>query len=287
MSQNITPIDLHMHSTRSDGSFTPSDLVDASIEKNLSAFALTDHDTTAGLDEAITYAANKPIRVIPGIELSTSRGLIDIHLVGIFIDHKSKELQQYLTDIIDARTKRNIDMCKKFEEHNIFFTLEDLERENPDSVITRAHIAKYLFEHGHTKSMRESFDRYVGDHASCFIPREHISTEEGIKIIREAGGLPILAHPILYPFSKNNLDTFVGDLTNAGLVGIETTYSTYSMGDTSEIKKLASKYKLLESGGSDFHGKLKPNIQIGTGLGNLFIPSTFLNSFEDYLSRTN
>lgn len=286
MSKKITAIDLHMHSTKSDGSYTPSELVDGAIKQNLSAFALTDHDTTVGIDEAINYANNKPIRVIPGIELSTSYGSIDIHIVGIFIDRTSKVLQKHLTDIISARTDRNITMCKKFEEHEIYFTLEDLERENPDSVLTRAHIAKYLFEHGHTKSVREAFDRYVGDHASCYVPRQHISAAEGVRIIRDAGGIPILAHPILYPFSNSNLEILVKELSEAGLVGIETTYSTYSMGDTAKIKALAKKYNLLESGGSDFHGKLKPTIQIGSGRGDLFVPSTFLESFEAYLSET-
>lgn len=285
MSKKITSIDLHTHSTRSDGSFTPSDLVDEAIKQKLSAFALTDHDTTAGLNEAINYANDKEVRIIPGIELSTSYGSVDIHIVGIFIDRTSEKLQTYLTDIIQARTDRNIAMCKKFEEHKIFFTLEDLERENPDSVITRAHIAKYLFEHGYTKSVREAFDRYVGDHASCFIPREHISSAEGVKIILEAGGLPILAHPVLYPLSSSNLEKLVKELAEAGLVGIETTYSTYSMGDTSKMKALAKKYNLLESGGSDFHGKLKPTIQLGTGRGELFIPSTFLDAFENRLTK--
>lgn len=285
MLKNISPIDLHTHSTNSDGSFSPSELVDEAIKQNISALAITDHDTTDGLEEAIQYAKDKNIRIIPGVELSTAYGSIDIHIIGLFIDYTSTTFQSHLADIIQARTKRNIAMCKKFEEHGIFFTLEDLKKENPNAVLTRAHYATYLYKHGHTKSIKEAFERYVGDHASCYIPRKHISAIEGIRIILEAGGIPILAHPILYPLSHPNLNCLVKELTDAGLVGIETTYSTYATGDTARTKKLAKKYNLLESGGSDFHGEFKPNIKLGVGRGNLFVPSSFLDTFETYITK--
>lgn len=286
MLNKITKVDLHTHSIKSDGSFTPSELIDSAISANVTAVALTDHDTTSGLDEATEYAKDKPIRVIPGIELSTSDGSTSIHIIGLFIDHTSNLLQQHLKLIIESRNDRNIKMCKCFEKHNINFTLDDLIKENPNSVITRAHYAKFLYEHGYTKNIKEAFERYIGDHGSCYVPREHISPEEGIKIILESGGLPILAHPVLYPISNQRLEDLVSRLTDIGLVGIETTYSTYSLGDTACMKKIAKKYNLLESGGSDFHGSLKPNIQIGSGRGKLFIPSSFLDALEMHLLTT-
>jgi predicted metal-dependent phosphoesterase TrpH len=280
MSNVITKIDLHTHSQKSDGSLTPSELVDAAISANVSAFALTDHDTTAGLKEALEYAKDKPIRIIPGIEISTSYGSTDIHILGLFINHTSPLLQQHLESIIEARNERNIKMCNCFEKFDIHFKLNDLIKENPDSVITRAHYARYLYKHGYTKSIKEAFERYIGDHGPCYVSRNNITPELGIKIILEAGGLPILAHPVLYAISNQRLETLVSELSKVGLVGIETTYSTYTNGDTARMKKLAKKYNLLESGGSDFHGSVKPTIKIGSGRGQLFVPSSFLEDLE-------
>jgi len=285
MTNAITRIDLHTHSKKSDGTLSPSELIDAAISANLSAFALTDHDTTRGIEEALTYAQDKPIRVIPGIELSTSFGSTDIHILGLFIDHTSSLLQQHLESIIDARNERNVKMCTCLQAYNIHVTLPDLMDEFTDSVITRAHFARYLFEHGYTKSIKEAFERYIGNHGPCYVSREHISPAIGIKIIKEAGGLPILAHPVLYSMSKQRLESLVSELVTFGLIGIETTYSTYNTGDTLQMKKLAKKYGLLESGGSDFHGALKPTIHLGSGRGKLFVPSTFLDALEARLPQ--
>ncbi len=285
MERKIYPIDLHTHSTKSDGSLTPTELIDAALKANLGAVALTDHDTTAGLSEAMNYAKDKPIQVIPGIELSTAYGKIDIHLIGLFIDPTSKALENHLKDIIEARTIRNKKMCAEFEKHHIKLSYEDLLTEYPESVITRAHYATYLYKHGHVKSVKEAFERYVGDNASCYIPREHITPQQGISIIKETGGIPILAHPTIYKMSKKSLEDFVEILANAGLKGIETTYSTYSTSDTAFIKRLAKKNHLMESGGSDFHGALKPTIQIGKGQGKLFVPSSFIDDFNIYLNN--
>ncbi len=285
MTNTIRKIDLHTHSNKSDGSLSPSELVDAAIKENISAIALTDHDTTSGIEEAIAYAKNKPLQVIPGIELSTSYGPTDIHILGLFIDHTSPILQKHLNSIIEARNERNTKMCTCLSEKGMPITLDALQQDNPNAVITRAHFAKYLYEHGYIKSIKEAFERYIGNHSPCFVPRDHISPELGIQIILEAGGLPILAHPVLYALSSMRLDTLVSEFVRYGLVGIETIYSTYSTGDTTQMKKLAKKYGLLESGGSDFHGSLKPTIQLGTGRGKLFIPSTLLDALEKQLRK--
>ncbi len=276
-------IDLHVHSTKSDGSCTPSELVSNAISKGLSAFALTDHDTIAGIEEAIEAAKGLPLEVIPGIEFSTEYEGRDIHMLGLFIDYKNPHFIQYLQQFQDSRTLRNQKMCAKLREYNIDITYEDLMNFFPNAVITRAHYAQYLLHHNYVKSLAEAFDRYVGDYAPCFLPREKVSPIEAIDIIKQAGGIPVLAHPVLYHFSDRKLETLVKELSEHGLVGIEAVYSTYATAEEREMRHLGSKYNLLISGGSDFHGNAKPNLQLGTGYGKLFIPYEILEKLKLYL----
>jgi len=286
-------VDLHVHSTKSDGSYTPTQLVDYALEKGLSAFALTDHDTTDGLDEAISYAAKlahetkfeKEIEVIPGIEFSTEYMGKDIHIVGLYIDYKSEHFIRYIRDFQDSRTLRNIKMCAKLTEHGVPITYEELQACFPGSVLTRAHYAKYLLQKGYVKSMPEAFDRYVGDHAPCFLPREKVTPAQAVDLILRAGGIPVLAHPILYHMSDAKLEQLVRELKESGLVAIEAIYSTYNSAEERQIRALASKYDLLISGGSDFHGTTKPGLDLAVGYGKLFVPYDVLERLKAYLQK--
>lgn len=272
-------IDLHTHSTYSDGTFSVKELIDRAHEKGLAAIALTDHDTVDGIDEAIEYAAEKypDLEVIPGIEFSTENEGKEVHVVGLYIDYHDKEFIDGLSAFIDSRTGRNIKMCKKLsEEAGIPISYEVLTEEYPGTVITRAHFAKFMVENGYVNSRNEVFDRYIGDHAPYYVEREKISPEDAINSILKAKGVPILAHPILYRLSDERLEALVSKLKDAGLVGIEAIYSTYELRDERQIKELAKKYDLLISGGSDFHGANKPDIDLGTGCGKLFVPEDLL-----------
>ncbi len=273
-------VDLHVHSTKSDGTLAPSDLVDLALSKGLSAFALTDHDTTEGIDEAIAAAHGKDIEVIPGIEFSTEYEGKDIHIVGIYIDHKSEAFQSYIKEFQDSRDLRNHKMCLKLAKHGIDITYEKLRAMFPESVLTRSHYAKYLLENGYVGSMREAFDRYVGDHAPCFLPREKVTPSQAVKLILASGGIPILAHPILYHMSDARLDKLVATLKEAGLIGIEAVYSTYNQAEERQIRALAKKYDLRISGGSDFHGGTKPGLDLATGYGKLFISYEILENLK-------
>lgn len=271
-------IDLHVHSTCSDGTLSPTELVNYAIEKELSAFALTDHDCVEGLDTILSYArslANAP-EIIPGIELSTDENGQEVHMVGLFIDHHNPEFNQYLQEFIESRTRRNKKMCLLLQEHGMNITYEELEAEFPGAVLTRAHYAKLLMKHGYVKSIREAFDRFLGDHCPCYVSREKITPVMAIDLIRKAGGLAILAHPVLYHMSDSRLDALVQKLKEAGLTGIEAIYSTYSPAEERHIRKLAAKYNLLLSGGSDFHGENKPGLDLGTGYGKLYVPEEVL-----------
>lgn len=272
----MNTVDLHVHSNKSDGSYTPAELVEYALEKGLSAFALTDHDTTDGIEEAVRAAEGRPIEVIPGIEFSSEYEGRDIHILGLYIDYKSDYFKRRLTNFKNGRIIRNKEMCKRLTEHGMPVTYEELTAEFPDSTITRGHYAKYLLSHGYTKSLKEAFDRYIGDNGPCFVPRKKITPMRAVEIILKAGGIPILAHPALYHMSSERLDKLTAKLKKIGLVGIEAVYSTYSASDERDIRALAAKYDLCISGGSDFHGSTKPGLDLATGYGKLFVPEEIL-----------
>lgn len=286
-------IDLHVHSTKSDGTLTPTELVNYAIEKGLSAFALTDHDTTEGIDEAIE-AANRhneaikngtmeglPLEVIPGIEFSTEYIGKDIHILGLYIDYNSSAFKEKIQEFVDSRILRNQKMCASLACDGIDITYEKLLEENPDAVITRSHYAKYLLNHGYTTSMKEAFERYIGDHCKHFIPREKITPMQAVNLINEVGGLAFLAHPTLYHMSNRVLEGLIQELKEAGLAGIEAVYCTYTQGEETQMRKFASKYDLLISGGSDFHGSIKPKLDLAVGYGKLFIPESILDEIKE------
>lgn len=272
----MNTVDLHTHSTRSDGTLTPTELVNYAVEKGLSAIALTDHDTVDGIDEAIEAAKGKDIEIIPGIEYSTLYNNRDVHIVGLFIDHKSPVFQEYLAKFMQSRIDRNHKLCANLQGAGIDITYEALLEEFPNSVITRAHYAKFLLDHGYVKSRNEAFDRYLGDHTPYFVHREKITPKEVIDVTLKSGGIPVLAHPTLYKLGKEQLDLLVSTLKNDGLVAIECVYSTYTLQEEHRIKELAKKYDLLPSGGSDFHGDAKPGLDLGVGYGKLMVPEDFL-----------
>lgn len=275
-------VDLHVHSTKSDGSYTPSELVSYAIEKGLSAFALTDHDTTDGLAEAFAAAMNKPVEVIPGIEFSTEYEGKDVHIIGLDIQYEEPHFKEQLIAFQNSRTVRNEKMCARLREAGIDISYESLLTEFPGSVITRAHYAKYLLAHGYIKNMTEAFERYIGDNCPYFVPREKVTPVQAVQLVLQAGGIPILAHPPLYHMGKDRLDLLVCSLARAGLIGIEAVYSTYTPSEERDMKRLARKYNLCISGGSDFHGTTKPGLDLAVGYGRLFIPEEILTNLRKY-----
>jgi len=312
-------IDLHVHSNYSDGTCTIDELLQLAIEKGLAAIALTDHDCVKGvaplrekaallrnsattnlrsddpaMSEYIWDTQSKPNErlsipeIIPGAEFSTDYNGHEIHMVGLYLDTENEILLKYLEDFLQSRENRNIRLCKALQEGEGFdITYDKLKARYPGAAITRAHYARYLYDMGFTKSLKEAFDRYIGDHCKYFLPREKVSPSTAIEIIHEAGGLAILAHPILYGFGSSSLDNMVKELCEDGLDGIEAVYSTYCPADERRIRALAAKYDLLLSGGSDFHGSNKKDIDLGTGMGHLFVPEEFLDKMKEYRDNSN
>ena len=275
-------IDLHVHSTESDGTLTPEELVTEAKKAGLSAFALTDHDTCQGVGKAIPYAASAGIELIPGIELSTNYHGKEVHIVGLYIDTENDELLSKTAEYRKCRSERNALMVEALRKEGLSITMEELVAENPDCVITRANIARFLYEHGQIKSVREAFDRYIGDHCKCYVGRLKVSSSDAVRLIKRAGGIAILAHPLLYGLSSTNLQKLIEELKEAGLDGLEAIYSTYTTGEEQQMKRLANKNGLLISGGSDFHGTNKPDIFLGRGRGNLYIPYSILEELKAY-----
>lgn len=277
-------VDLHVHSNKSDGTFTPAELIRYAVTKNLRVIALTDHDTVDGLPEIKEEAArieNAP-EIVDGVELSTDLEERDIHIVGLFINTEDPALNRYLQKFKDARDLRNVKMCDSLAKGlNMDISYEKLKSTFPGAVITRAHYARYMLDHKYISSMNEAFERWIGDDKPYFIPREKVKPEDAVELIIKASGIPVLAHPVLYKFSLSRLEKLISDLKEAGLLGMETRYSTYTSGETRQMMMLANKYGLLESGGSDFHGSNKKDIDLGTGRGSLSVPYEIFEKLKE------
>lgn len=275
-------IDLHTHTTESDGSFTPEELILEAKRKGLSAIAITDHDTFAGIAKAAPIANEHHIELIPGIEFSTDYNGKEVHVIGLYIDTQNEYLNVKMKEFRECRDNRNVLIVENLQKEGFDITMEALKEENPDCVITRANIARFLYEHGMIPSIQTAFEKYIGDNCKCFVNRFKVTPMEAVSLIKEAGGTAILAHPLLYHMSTPVLQKMVDELKEAGLDGIEAIYCTYSTGEEREMKEFARKNNLLISGGSDFHGSTKPKLELATGYGKLYIPYSVLENIKKY-----
>ncbi len=278
-------VDLHVHSNASDGTLSPKGVVELAIKSNLSAIALTDHDTAYGVEEALEAAREASlngqfIRIIPGTELSVSYKNKDVHILGLFIDPNNQTLKNELLKAIMKRDERNEKMVQNLNQAGIDISIKKMREMEGDAVLTRAHFAKYLTAKGYTKSIKDAFDKYLNDESPYYVKREYLTPEMGIKLIHEAGGLAILAHPLLYKYTLLEVEELVEYLCQFHLDGIEVIHSSNTGFDEGHLRRIGNKFGLLFSGGSDFHGDNKPNIKLGVGFGNLKIPYSMLETLE-------
>lgn len=268
-------IDLHTHSTCSDGSMAPAELVRHAKVSGLCAMALSDHDTVSGVDEAMATGREIGVEVIPAIELSAVSAT-ETHILGYFIDPHAPELVQALGRIRDIRVERLTETCAMLKSHAIDVSMEEVRAIAGGGVLCRAHIAKIMTEKGYAESPRDAFNRWLNVGCPCYSETQAITDEEAISLIRAAGGDAYLAHLHLTKLPDDALDAFVARLTAAGLHGIEGYYTDYTAEMAEKYRALAKKHHLAISGGTDFHGSFKPHISIGQGLGNMEIPYTVL-----------
>lgn len=283
-------IDLHTHSTFSDGSLTPEELVQEALRRNLSAIALTDHDTVTGILHFLEACKKYQIKGIPGIEFSVDDELTDggqIHLIGLFIDHNSPEINKYAQSMKQHRIERNVKIVKKLKQLRIKISTKDVEKESTDGVLGRAHIARVLIKKEVVASVQEAFDKLLGPGKPAFVPKPRFMAEEIISLIKNANGIAILAHPIYLNFkSTQELYEFIRNLADYGLDGVEIFYPNTPKKMVHRLLKITDKLNLLISGGSDYHGKIiRPEVNLGTGRGDLYIPDCLLEKMEEYRKK--
>ena len=276
-------IDLHVHSTASDGSLTPRELVYYAAEKQLSAIALTDHDTVSGLAEAMAASHHAGIELIPGVEMSCVWEGTEIHILGYFADTASAALQDGLAWFRRMRDERNETILDNLAEDGILLTEEELRAGDPDTVITRAHFARLLTEKGYVQSRKEAFAGYLA-YGGKYVPtKDQLTPERVMQMFYDSRIWPSLAHPVQYHLDEDSLVQLISELKDMGLRGLEVWHSSQSWQDTARLQTIARLTGLLPTGGSDFHGSSKPDVEIGTGRGNLKIAERVLDAVrEDY-----
>jgi len=247
----VSRVDLHIHSTASDGRLSPEEIVPKSVEQGLSIVALADHDCVDGIAPAVAAARSFPeLRVIPCVEISTDVPNDEVHLLGYFIDYTDHELRATLKGLRDSRSRRAQGMTAKLRKLGIHIEWQRVREIAGGGSIGRPHIAQAMLEKGYVASVKQAFTKYIGRDGPAYIEREKMTPVEAVKIILRANGLPVLAHPL----TINNLETMVIELKATGLVGIEAYYNGYEADEINRLVSLADRHNLIPTGGSDFHG---------------------------------
>ena len=260
-------IDLHTHSTASDGLYSPAELVRLAAQAGLRVLALTDHDSTDGLAEGAQEAGSQGIELIPGIEINTDAREGEVHVLGYFMQYEQPAFQSILQTLRDARVLRGQRMVERLNEQGVDISWQRV-REIAQGAVGRPHIARALLEAGYVKSIGEAFDTYIGNHSPAYVPRYRLTPDDAVRLIASASGLPVIAHPITVP-GLDILRGWLPELVQTGMVGLETYYGQYTQEQENALLALANEYRLIPTGGSDYHG---PGIH-PTPLGGHYVPS--------------
>jgi len=276
-------IDLHTHSTASDGTLSPAGLAAEAAAAGLAAVALTDHDTVQGLPEFLSAAAAGGPELVPGVEISTERpGGGPMHLLGLWVDHHEKGLQEGLAWMQRVRAQRNPKIAAKLKDMGLAVSMEEVAA-LAGGQVGRPHFAQALVNKGLVANTAEAFNRFLKRGAPAYVEKQRLSPGQAIGLIRGAGGLPVLAHPALLDMNPAVLAELVQKLQGQGLMGLEAYYSQHDAPQERRLTGLATRLGLAVSGGSDFHGASKPDIRLGTGLGTLRVPDSLLAGLKQKL----
>ena len=281
----MSRIDLHTHTHFSDGSFSPTALVELAHQKGLNILAITDHDTTDGLTEAMEAAQGLPLELVPGIELSTEFQGRETHMLGYFIDLSDPQFQARLERLRATRLDRIQRILERLHALKVEISLAEVEHVAGRGTIGRPHIAQVLIEKGYVKGMKAAFERFLGIRGAAYVRRVVPEADEIITWITEAGGIPILAHPYWEGLNTEKTVASCRTMVEQGLRGLEVFYGTFSAQQISLNLHLARQFNLLITGGSDFHGTFKPEISIGTGRGSLNVPSKVMDHLRHAAGR--
>lgn len=274
-------IDLHSHSTCSDGSDRPSTIIELAAAAGLRAIALTDHDGLSGIEEARAAAAAASIRFVPGCEVSCQFSPGTMHVLCYFVEPGDGPLQDQLERLRRDRETRNERLVARLGELGIPLTLEEVEAEAGGATLGRPHFAAALVKKGVVSTYQEAFDSLLAKGGPAYIPKAFIDAPTTIAAASGSGALAVLAHPLSLGLEPAELDSLLGELAEAGLTGVECWYGRYSPVDRAGLVALAERHGLVATGGSDFHGTFKPDLSIGTGRGDLEVPDSALDRLEE------
>ncbi len=277
----MSRIDLHLHTTHSDGSRTPADVVKLAHGAGVSALAITDHDITTGIPEAMAAGQELGIEIIPGIEISSRHGESELHVLGYFLKWQDPQLNERLMTLRESRHRRNPKIVELLQAAGIDITYDEVRAVAGSDSVGRPHIARVLMDKKVVTSAKEAFDRFLAEGKPAYVPRDLPSPVDAIRWIREAGGLAVLAHPTWVKTVEGTLTDLARQLKEQGLAGVEVHYSTHTPRQTRDYLSLAKTLGLLVTGGSDFHGLTKPDIEVGTGKGSLHVPDHLLPKLKD------
>ncbi len=279
-------IDLHVHTTASDGTLRPAEVVRLAKKLGLQAISITDHDTLDGLDEAIEAGDAVGVEIIPGIELSAAYRDGTIHILGYYVDRSDPEFVKEIDHLQRVRVERNEQMLNKLIEFGINITFEDLRKESKEGLIGRPHFARLLLKKGVVGTMDEAFEKFLRKGAPTYVSKVRLSSEDAIGMILRNGAIPVLAHPfVLKKDCGIPLQEIIAELVGYGLQGLEDFYSSHTSEEEAEYLELAQSKGLLATGGSDFHGSVKSEYALGFGSGNLCLSLSLLDKLKTAMRK--
>lgn len=274
-------VDLHTHSTFSDGTLTPTQLVALAKETGLSAIALCDHNTVAGLPEFLAAAETYGVKTVPGVELSTEYTGKELHILGLFLQPDAYgPITEAVEGMMARKEESNIALCAALEGVGLHLDYAAIKAGTPKGQVNRALIAAEMVKRGYCSSIREAFDKWLDPERGYYVPPKRLDAFDAIRLIKSVGALAVLAHPFLN-LSQGELRVFLPRAVEAGLDGMETLYPRFDPETAALAGEMAHEFGLLPSGGSDFHGENKPDISLGTGRGDLRVPNRVLKDLEE------
>ena len=273
-------IDLHCHSVFSDGTCTPEELISLAEQGGLSALALTDHDTTAGLERFFAAAEGSSIEAVAGIELSAEFGDRPLHILGYGFDPNNTALQESLEWVRSGRKDRNFQMLEKLNALGYEVTMQDVLKHAGDELVGRPHFAAALIEKGHFKHKDKVFQQLLGKNCAAYVNRRRLPPERCVALIGGAGGVAVIAHPGQMKLTGNRLRHLIRQLQPYGLNGLEVLHPSHSPHQVQAFERICAETDLCMTGGTDFHGALTPDLKLGTGFGNLCVPDAFLDMLK-------
>ena len=274
-------VDLHTHSTFSDGTLTPTQLVALAKETGLSAVALCDHNTVAGLPEFLAAAQDHGVKAVPGVELSTEYTGKELHILGLFIQPSAyAPVTAVVGEMMARKEAGNLALCAALDKAGIHLDYAAIKAGTPKGQVNRAVMAAAMVKEGYCASVKEAFDRWLDPQRGYYIPPRRLDAFEAIRFIKSVGAVAVLAHPFLN-LSEGELRVFLPQAVDAGLDGMETMYPLFDPDTATLAGEMAHEFDLLPSGGSDFHGENKPDIHLGYGRGDLRVPDQALRGLEE------